>query len=69
MKLSEILGQIDQQKLITMIFDKVMSHDNRNEKKDFFDLVSETIDQIYGVENETVQKAQKRFIVAEATCP
>ena len=38
-----------------MIYDKVMSPGHRYQKKDFFDLVTETIDQIYGVENDTVQ--------------
>ena len=32
-------------------------------------MVTETIDQIYGVENETVQNAQQRFYRANATAP
>ena len=52
-----------------IIFDKVMSNDYPLEKKDFLNLVIETIEQIYGVEKETVKQAQSRFYVAQATCP
>mmetsp|Transcript_16224 Transcript_16224/g.20574 ORF Transcript_16224/g.20574 Transcript_16224/m.20574 type:complete len:138 (+) Transcript_16224:1676-2089(+) len=52
-----------------MLYEKAQSIKNRHQKKDFFDLVQETIEQIYGVEKEKVINAQERFMRAKATCP
>lgn len=68
-KRADVISQLEDKCLINVIFEKLMSSDFPNDKKDFFDVLDQAIEQIYGVESETVHTAQKRFMVANATCP
>ena len=59
-----VLKHIDQEKLLTMLYDSIQ-YDREREKQSCFNYMQELVDKIYGVESEIIDRAKKRFKIVD----